>query len=119
MTDETLKIDELEKELESTLGRKPTAEEVQRVRNVIDQGGIVNVLDKILNRLEVISDNLETTNKRLEAFENANNAQLEAIRSGLVANHSEFSRLTAKVLNMSADLNDLTEEIRKDKLALK
>lgn len=62
-----------------------------------------------------IFDRFDSLEIRLDAHD----AQFEAIRSGLVANHSEFSRFTAKVLNMSADLNNLTEEVRKDRLALK
>lgn len=63
--------------------------------------------------LEQLSDRelLINLTKKVEGFEKTTNAQLEAIRSGLVANHAAFDRLQAKVLNIGADLAELTEEI--------
>ncbi len=67
--------------------------------------------------LEQLSDRelLINLTKRLTSFEKQTNTQLEAIRSGLVANHAAFDRLQAKVLNIGADLSELSEEVRKQR----
>lgn len=49
--------------------------------------------------------------KRLDGFD----VQFEAIRSGLVANSAAFDRLQARVLNMSADVTEMIEEVRQMK----
>jgi len=40
--------------------------------------------------------------------------QLQAIREGLVLNSVRFDRLEAKILNINANLTELTEEIRRE-----
>lgn len=50
--------------------------------------------------------------ERLESFEKNTNAQLEIIREGLVKNSAAFDRLEAKVLNLRADVKELSEEVR-------
>lgn len=40
--------------------------------------------------------------------------QLQAIREGLVLNSVRFDRLEAKILNINANLTELTEEVRRE-----
>ena len=49
--------------------------------------------------------------KRLDGYD----VQFEAIRSGLVANSAAFDRLQARVLNLSADVTEMIEEVRQMK----
>lgn len=55
---------------------------------------------------------LAELSERLENFEKNTNAQLEVIREGLVKNSAAFDRLEAKVLNLRADVKELSEEVR-------
>ena len=65
--------------------------------------------------LKAIADLGKSLNQRIDILEKSNNIQFEAIRSGIVANSAAFDRLQAKVLNLSADVKELTEEIHQMK----
>ncbi len=62
---------------------------------------------------------------RLGAFEKSTNAQLEAIRKGLVENSARFDRLDAKVYDVRSDISnlraaliELTEEVHSLKVGI-
>lgn len=55
---------------------------------------------------------LAELSERLESFEKNTNAQLEVMREDLVKNSAAFDRLEAKVLNLRADVKELSEEVR-------
>ena len=65
--------------------------------------------------LKAIADLGKSLNQRIDVLERNTNIQFEAIRSGIVANSAAFDRLQAKVLNLSADVKELTEEIHQMK----
>jgi predicted nucleic acid-binding Zn-ribbon protein len=75
----------------------------------------------ILQALAELSARLD---KRLDGIEqklNDHDLQFEAVRLGLVQNSVAFDRLKADVLNLRADVKELTEEVRANQktLALK
>ncbi len=63
--------------------------------------------------LEQLSDRelLINSAEKLESLEQSTNAQLEAIRRGIVDNSAAFDRMEAKILLLRADVKDLTEEV--------
>lgn len=76
----------------------------------------------ILKAIENLSNRFSTLENRFDRFEKNNNAQLEAIREGLVHNSASFDRLEATVFssrsdvaNLRADVKELSEEIRQVK----
>lgn len=65
--------------------------------------------------LDAIADLKQTFEKRFEAVD----AQLESIREGISYNSSRLDRLEGNMLLIRADVRDMGEEMKKDKLALK
>lgn len=65
--------------------------------------------------LKDVMEALARISKQLDSHE----SQFETIREGIVHNSVAYDRLQASVLNLRADVKELTEEVRKDKLALK
>jgi len=55
--------------------------------------------------------------KRFDDYAQQNDAQLEAIRQGIVDNGIAFDRLQAQVFNLRADVKELTEEVRHGRTA--
>lgn len=65
--------------------------------------------------LKDVMNALADINKRLDSHE----AQFEVVREGIVHNSVAFDRLLASVFNLRADVKEMSEKVRKDKLALK
>jgi methyl-accepting chemotaxis protein len=63
-------------------------------------------------RLDALEDKIDAFKKETEENSKSDNTQFEAIRTGIVANSAAFDRLTAKVLNMNANLTEIQEELR-------
>ena len=81
--------------------------------------GRIDDLEKRLDGIDTRLDGIDTRLDGIDTRLDAHDLQFEAIRQGIVYNGIDFERLSAKVSNLSADVRELTEEVRKDKLALK
>jgi peptidoglycan hydrolase CwlO-like protein len=77
-----------------------TTEPIPPTQETLTLADVMKALDRITEKLE------------------AHDIQFEAIRSGIVANSSAFDRLQAKVLNLSADVKELTEEVHQSRKTL-
>lgn len=66
------------------------------------------VLQAINELTELVNRQFASVNLRFESIE----AQLENVRQGIVHNGVAFDRLKADVLNLRADVKELTEEIK-------
>jgi hypothetical protein len=75
---------------------------------------LTNSVVNLTNRLDTLTNNVENLTNRLDNFENSTNAQLEAIREGIVANSIRFDRLEAKILNLNANFTELSKRLRQN-----
>ncbi len=73
--------------------------------------------EQVLDTKAILSA-IENLSTKFDKLQKESEIQFEAIRSGIVANSAAFDRLQARVLNLSADVKELTEEIRQIKVAV-
>lgn len=88
--------------------------------------GLNNRFDGLETKVDNLEAGIDKLEKKSDRFETFVNNQFEAIRRGLVDNNAAYDRLQSSihatrsdVFGLRANVTELTEEVRQERIALK
>lgn len=83
-----------------------------------DVNGLKSNMNRLQSDVNGLKSNMSSLQSDFSSFRQGTDAQLEAIRQGLVENNIAFDRLQSVVFNLRASVTELTEEVRHNRKVL-